>query len=140
MSDEPQDKLPRHLIFFDGLCLMCNKSVQFLMRHDHQKKFYFSSLQSDYAKQFMHKQPSWYQNIDSIVYYREGAIFIKSDAVLQIFIALGGRWRFAKLFCIIPRKIRDYIYDSIAGSRYKWFNPITSCPLPPDEWKNHFLA
>jgi len=118
-------KYSQKIIIFDGVCGLCNKSVDILIKLDRKKQFLYTSLQGEFIKT-LNIEPK----IDSIIYYKDGNLFYKSTAILKILRSLGGIWVFANLFYIIPRAIRDFIYDLVAKYRYKIFGRMESCRLP----------
>ena len=118
-------KQSKKIIIFDGICGLCNKSVDILIKLDRKKQFLYTSLQGEFIKT-LNIEPK----IDSIIYYEDGDLFYKSTAILKILRSLGGIWVFANLFYIIPRAIRDFIYDLVAKYRYKIFGRMESCRLP----------
>ena len=115
----------QRVIIFDGVCGFCNKSIDTLMRIDTQKRLHYSSLQGEFVKRLALKP-----NIDSIVFYEDGTLYYKSTAILKILRSLGGIWIVTNLFYLIPRVLRDYIYDFIAKYRYKIFGKMESCRMP----------
>jgi predicted DCC family thiol-disulfide oxidoreductase YuxK len=125
----------QRVIIFDGLCGFCNKSVDTLMRIDVQKKFHYTSLQGEFAKGLPLKP-----HVESIVFYENGTLYYRSTAILKILRSLGGIWIFTNLFYLIPRVIRDYIYDFIATYRYKIFGKMESCRMPKKGEQELFIA
>lgn len=118
----------RPVLYYDGECKLCSQSVQFILRHDRQKQFLFESLQSENGKTVLrrfHGTPP-----DSLVLFYKNQYFIKSEAALRVVKVLGGIWVLFYVFIIIPRFIRDGIYDIIARNRYQWFGRITECRIP----------
>ncbi len=118
---------------------MCNASVYFLLKRDHQERLYFTSLQSDWVESLKENKYGWLNHIDSIVYYEEGQFYTKSDAVLKIMQYLGMPWNIIYIFRIVPRNIRDGIYDFIASHRYRWFGKKARCPMPKPKWNKRFI-
>ena len=127
------------IIYFDGVCNLCNWSVQFLIKHDKKKIFSFSSLQSDIAKSRLKKVSVKLITTDSVVYEDAGSFYTRSDAFLKIIDALGGGWRLFNVVKLIPRPWRDWVYDFIANHRYKWFGRKDTCMIPTKEIKDRFL-
>ena len=113
------------VIIFDGICGLCNKSVDILIKIDKEKIFTYTSLQGEFVKT-LDLQP----DIDSILFYKDGTVYYKSTAILKIFQALGGIWVFMTVFYLIPKVIRDFIYNVIAKYRYKIFGKREQCRLP----------
>jgi len=127
------------IIFFDGICNLCNGSVQVILKIDKKNCFLFSSLQSEFAQQnlkhFLNENP----NIDSVILLLNGKIYTKSEAAFEIIRQIGGFWKILLLFRIFPLSFRNFIYDFIGKNRYKWFGKKESCMLPKPEFKNRFL-
>jgi predicted DCC family thiol-disulfide oxidoreductase YuxK len=127
------------IILFDGVCNLCNRVVQFIIKRDPKARFKFTALQSGHAKELL-KDLEWVSNQpDFIIYYRGNKIYKKSTAVLLILRDLGGIWALLYLLAIIPRFLRDYFYDKIAINRYRLFGKRESCMIPSPDLKNRFL-
>lgn len=122
------------VIIFDGVCVLCNKSVDTLIKIDGQKRFKYTSLQGEFVKT-LEIEP----DIDSIIFYEYGTVYYKSTAILKIFQALGGIWKVTAIFFLIPSGIRDFIYDVIAMYRYKIFGKMESCRMPKGGEQELFL-
>ncbi len=116
------------IIIFDGICGLCNSSVNILIKLDKHKLFQYTSLQGKFVKT-LEINP----DIDSIIFYDDGMLYYRSEAILKILNSLGGIWVFTNIFYIIPRVIRDHIYDLIAKYRYKIFGKMESCRVPTKE-------
>ena len=128
------------VLFFDGVCNFCNSTVNLIIRLDKKAVFKFAPLQSETARQMLsaHDYPA--DEIKSVVLVCDAKLYEKSDAALQICKHLGGFWRFLRIFTIIPRPIRDGIYDLIAKNRYSWFGKKDQCMIPTPEVRERFLA
>ncbi len=128
-----------HLVIFDGICNLCNGSVQFLIKRDRKKKFSFTTYQSragqDTLKQ--HGFPS--ANGSTVVYVKNGVPYLKSKAVLEIIRDLGCCWNLLYILIIIPPFIRDFMYNFIAKKRYIIFGKRESCMVPTSEIMDRFL-
>jgi len=127
------------LLLFDGICNLCNSSVQFIIKRDTEKKFSFASLQSDAAKEILLQFDEKYLNLDSIILIFDGAVYTKSPAIIKVGSLLGGFYKIATIFYVIPKSIRDWVYDYVAKNRYKWYGKRESCMIPSKELKNRFL-
>lgn len=127
------------IIFFDGVCNFCNRSVQFIIRNDRNSVFKFASLQSNYSKQKLVLAKEELGDIDSVVLWDNGKIYVKSTAALKIAQELAGIWKLSYVFMIVPKFIRDAIYDFIAKNRYKWFGRQETCWLPTPALKERFI-
>lgn len=127
------------VIFFDGLCNLCNGAVQFVIRRDSHHHFKFASLQSDFAQQTLsqfHIEP---KQGDSFVLLMNGKIYERSTAALQVAKKLNGLWPMLYGFIIIPKLIRDAVYNFVAKHRYKWFGKQESCWVPTPELRDRFI-
>jgi predicted DCC family thiol-disulfide oxidoreductase YuxK len=127
------------LVLFDGLCNLCSASVQFILKRDLAGNFRFASLQSETGRQELTKQGFDPSGLHSIVLVKGATSFIKSDAALEIARGLSGFWPMLYVFKIIPRFIRNPVYDWIARNRYRWFGKQETCWLPSEKWKERFL-
>ena len=129
----------RPVIFFDGICNLCNRVVQFIIKHD-RGQFRFASLQSVAGSKLLEriKKKKGYKP-DSIVLLHKGVYYIKSDAALKIGTLLKGGWQLLGAGYIFPRFVRDFIYDSIAKLRYKLFGKRNECMIPTPELRSRFI-
>lgn len=126
------------IIIFDGVCNLCNGTVDFIVKRDKKKQFRFAALQSETGKKFL----SDFQvkpNADSVVLIYQNKIFIESDAALEIARFLSFPWKFLAVFKYFPKKFRDRIYRWIARNRYRWFGKCETCRIPTPEEKELFL-
>ena len=131
------DKL---IVLFDGVCNLCNSSVQFIIKKDHKDQFRFASLQSDAGRKLLaHYNLPIVATPESIILIKEQSVYQYSDAVLQIARHLGGLWPLAYSFIILPRFIRNGMYKWIARNRYRWFGRQSSCMLPTAALRSKFL-
>ena len=128
-----------NIIFFDGVCNLCNKSINRLIKNDVKKKFKFASLQSDFAMSFVPDQMINHKNLDTILLYKNGQFYDRSNAVLNICKALGGGFNLFLIGYIVPRFIRDAMYRLVANNRYEWFGKEDQCMVPTDDLKDRFL-
>lgn len=127
------------IVLFDGFCNLCAGSVQFLLRHDRKGIFHFCSLQSKAAAQLLQMQDTDPRQLKTLVLLDGGRLYTQSTAVLHIARKLGGAWPLLYAGIIIPRFIRDSMYDWVAANRYRWFGKKESCWLPRPEWSERFL-
>ena len=127
------------LVLFDGVCNLCDHSVQRIIRNDSKNKFIFSTLQNSLTTNYLLKKGSKYNDIDSIILITPTKIYTKSSAVLTITKSLKGAYPLLYILYIIPKPIRDFFYDYIAKNRYKWLGKKESCMVPTDNLKNKFL-
>ncbi len=127
------------VLLFDGVCNLCNSSVQFIINKDPQGVFQFASLQSDIGKTLLEKYNLDAGAMDSVVLIRNDKAYTRSSAALQAVRILGGAWSLLYGFIIIPKFLRDAVYDWVARNRYKWFGKKDSCWLPTPDLKARFL-
>ena len=129
----------KSIILFDGVCNLCNSSVNFIIKHDKKEQFIFASLQSDAAKEILLQFTTKKINLDSILLVDGDKIYEKSTAVLLIFKQLNNGFNLLYYFIIIPNFMRDWVYNVIAKNRYKWYGKKEKCMVPTSETKNRFL-
>jgi len=126
------------IVLFDGICNFCNAAVNFIIRHDHEKKFRFAPLQSEIGEQ-LRAEHGIGGDIDSIVYVENGKAYIHSDAALRIAKQLGGILSIGYAFVILPRPVRDWFYKLFARYRYKLFGKQDVCMMPTPDVRERFL-
>lgn len=127
------------IVFFDGVCNLCNGAVQFLIRHDPDAVFQYAALQSHAARTRLPALPAGGRWPDSIVLLDDGRPFVKSDAVLRIAARMRWPWRLLVVGRALPRAVRDALYEFIARHRYRWFGHRESCMIPTPEVQRRFL-
>lgn len=130
--------MDKPVILFDGVCNLCQGSVQFVLKRDKKSLFRFASLQSPYGEKIQQQFGITPGQLNSFILYQEGKIYTHSQGALKMLSQLPG-WGWAKVFLWVPRFIRDGIYNLIAKNRYKWFGKKEECWLPRAEWKGVFL-
>lgn len=126
-----------NVIFFDGLCGLCNGFVDFIMKIDRKGSFKFSPLQSEYAR--THLPPEYTQDLSTVIVQIDGMNYRKSQAVLKVFKELGGVWSILSLARILPEGFSNSIYDLIARNRYRLFGQKETCRLPTPEERQRFI-
>ncbi|WP_226913053.1 thiol-disulfide oxidoreductase DCC family protein [Flavicella marina] len=139
VSDINNIRKTKSVILFDGLCSLCDSSVQFVLKRDTKNKFVFASLQSEVGVAFLKTQPETIRATDSIILVTENNVYSKSTAALHIAKSLNGFWPISILFILIPNFFRDWVYDGIAKKRYKWFGKLETCRVPTQEEKKKFI-
>lgn len=133
----PQDK---KIILFDGVCNLCNASINYVIDRDEHDVFRFVSLQSDLGREIQQYLGITQQSLDSIILYvPKEAYYTKSCAALKIMKEFKGLWKLMQIFTIIPKPIRNIVYDFIAKNRYKWYGKQEQCRIPTPELKAKFL-
>ena len=136
---KPQSASPlKHIVFFDGICTLCNNFVDTLIKIDKNNVLQYASLQGNTAAEYLKNTNT--AALKTVVYYSDGQLFIKSDAVLEILASIGGIWKLAIVLKIIPKQIRDYVYDVIAKNRLKWFGQKQTCRMPTTMDKGKILG
>ena len=130
----------KKIILFDGVCNLCEASVQFVIKYDKKDVFRFVALQSELGIEIIKHIGLENNNIDSVILYEPGIAYnYKSAAALEIAKNLGGFFHFGTVFKLIPNGLRNLIYDYIARNRYLWYGKKDSCLLPTEEIKSKFL-
>ncbi|CAN5648749.1 thiol-disulfide oxidoreductase DCC family protein [soil metagenome] len=127
------------VILFDGVCTLCNRSVQFIIRRDADGYFNFASLQSSAGRRLIQRHGLDQDQADSVILVEGGRAYGRSDAALRIVRNLGGVWPVMTVFRIVPRSVRDRLYDWIASNRYRWFGRREECMIPTPELRRRFL-
>ncbi|EOR21765.1 thiol-disulfide oxidoreductase DCC [Niallia nealsonii AAU1] len=125
------------IVLFDGVCNLCNKSVQFIIKRDPHNQFFFASLQSEMGKSLLEKHHL--SEVDSVVLIKDDMYYIESDAALEICRHLSSGWKLLAILKGIPSFIRDPLYRFVARNRYRWFGKQDSCMLPTEEMEKRFL-
>ena len=126
------------VVLFDGVCNFCNGAVNFIIRHDGEKKFKFATLQSEIGQQMKLKYGIG-DDVDSIVLVEDERAFTHSTAGLRVARGLGGVWSLAYIFIIVPAFIRDFCYKLFAKYRYRLFGRQDVCMLPTPDVRERFL-
>ena len=128
----------KKIIFYDGLCAMCNRFIRVLITLDKKEKFLLAPLQGKNGKILQKKFSKELKGIDSVIFYNK-KVYTKSSAVINILSELGGIYKLAYIFNIIPSFISDSIYDYIARNRFQWFGKLDKCPMPEKKNISRFL-
>ncbi len=129
----------KSIILFDGICNLCNSTVQFVLKHDKKERFLFASLQSDAAQEILLHFKQDISTLSSLKLIKNGKIYDKSTAALLIVKELNDLWSVLAIFLIIPKFLRDPLYNLIAKNRYKWFGKKEQCMVPHPSLKKRFL-
>jgi predicted DCC family thiol-disulfide oxidoreductase YuxK len=136
------ESLPKNkqLILFDGVCNLCNTSIQYVIKHDKKDLFMFAPIQSDVGQNIIKTYKIDTEKTDSILLYsNENGLSIKSTAALRVAKYLGFPRNLMSIFFIVPTFIRNWVYDFIAKNRYKWYGKQEACMIPTPELKAKFL-
>lgn len=132
-------KLEPPVIFFDGFCNLCSATVQFTIERDHNAVFRFASLQGEYAQEKLALFNIEPNQSNSLILIENNKVYQRSTAALKVARRLNGLWPLLYSFIILPRFIRDAVYNYVAKNRYKWYGKKESCWLPTAELKGRFL-
>ncbi len=127
------------VVLFDGVCNLCNSSVNWIIDHDKKNEFRFASLQSEYGQRMVQQYNISGNYMDTVVLIKNDRAYLRSAAVLQVLRGIGGIYSLAMVFYIFPAFIRDVVYNFIAKNRYRWFGKQESCRIPTPELKAKFI-
>lgn len=128
------------VILFDGVCNLCNQSVQFVIKHDPSSRFRFAALQSDFGQSQLKKYNIDTNNLLSVVLVIDGKVYDRSRAALEIARRLDSLWPLLYVFVIVPPFIRNLVYDWISRNRYRWFGRTDECMIPTPDLKARFIG
>lgn len=128
-----------NILLFDAECILCNKSVQYILKHDSKKIFQFASLQSDFGQQTLKKHNLPTDSYSTVLFLQDEKLFSKSTAALRAFSMLSSWRKIALCLLIIPTPIRDLVYTIIAKNRKRFFKNEISCLIPTEELKARML-
>lgn len=128
-----------NIVLFDGVCNLCNRSVDFIIRNEKSDKLQFASLQSDVGKSIVNK--SGLDEIpDSVMLFVDGELLVRSDAALAISTYLKRPYVYGIIFKYVPKILRDSVYNLIAKNRYRWFGKKETCRVPSADERERFLG
>ncbi len=137
MSDEP---VPGGgpIIVFDGICVLCNGWVRFLLKHDHVGRYRFAAMQTDAGRALLAGHGLDPDDPASFLLVEGDRAWTDSDAIRRVLVGLGGAWRLAAVMAVVPRVVRDPLYRVIARHRYRWFG-TTTCLVPDEFQRRRFI-
>lgn len=135
---QPKTSKEKSVVLFDGVCIFCNDSINFLIEHDKYQRFHFTPLQGEFAKSLDLSEEL--QDLNSIVFYHNQKIYTRSKAIILILRQLGGMWVFLLPLLFIPQILLDLPYNLIAKNRYRFFGKKEQCMMPSEEIKKRFLG
>ncbi len=127
------------IVLFDGVCTLCDRSVQFILDHDPAGAFRFASLQSEVGRQLLQRCGLEPGALDSVVLVEGDRCLTRSDGALGIARHLSRPWRWLAIGRWAPRILRDAVYDGVARNRYRWFGTREACRLPTPDLRARFL-
>jgi predicted DCC family thiol-disulfide oxidoreductase YuxK len=128
------------IILFDGVCNLCNTSVNFVIRNDKKGVFKFAPIQSDFGEITLKKHSINSKDTDSIILIDADNYYIKSSAALYIAKDLSGAYPLLFCFMFVPKFMRNWVYDFVAKNRYKWYGKKESCMIPTPELIDKFYS
>jgi len=128
------------VILFDGVCKLCNAWSNFIIKHDHQYVFKLCSVQSIEGQKILQHFGLPTDSFETIIYVEGDTFFKQSDAFFQVVAKLGYPWKAVCLFWLIPKPIRNWLYDRIALNRYRLFGKYDSCLLPTADHEARYLS
>ena len=129
----------KKIILFDGVCNLCNSSAQFILKRDKKEQFLFASLQGRTGQEYLHKFQLPADTFNSFLLVEGDHYYTRSTSALRIARSLSGAWPLLYAFMIVPRFIRDAVYNLIARNRYKWFGKTDTCWVATPVLKAKFL-
>lgn len=127
------------VVLFDGVCNLCNRSVQFIIRRDKKDQFRFAALQGKTGQAILARHGLPADSFNSFILAEGDKIYTRSTGALRMLKKLGGGWSILYGFIIVPRFIRDWVYDQVARNRYRWFGRQESCMIPTPDLRKKFL-
>jgi len=133
------NELPRHLIFYDGVCAMCNGIVGWMLRIDDAGLFRFASLQGETADEVRRRHPEVPTDVETMVYLRDGEVFLRSRGAFEAMREMPYPWKAVSWLRVLPTSVTDFFYGILAKVRYRVFGKYDQCPLPPPEHRGRFL-
>lgn len=140
MNTDRKPDYPDHLLLFDGVCHLCHGAVQFILKRDPHGHIHFASLQSEKAQEILAHYNYRDTDMSSVVFIAHGQVYTKSDAILQIGRKLHGGWPILSTVArIVPRPLRDRLYEWVAKNRYRWMGKAEQCMLPTPQIRSRFI-
>ncbi|WFA82798.1 thiol-disulfide oxidoreductase DCC family protein [Paenibacillus amylolyticus] len=127
------------IVLVDGVCHFCQGLTKWIIKRDPEGKYHFASLQSDVAKELLAKGNLSTDSMDTFVLIENGKYYTRSTAALRLAKGLKFPYPLLYVFIIIPKYIRNAVYNWVARNRYRWFGKDEACMLPTPEIKDRFL-
>ncbi|WP_321168764.1 thiol-disulfide oxidoreductase DCC family protein [Salinigranum salinum] len=127
------------VLFFDGVCNLCNGAVQFVVDHDPRGRIRFASLQSDVGRAVLDRLDLPRDDLETVVLVEGTRAYTRSAASIRVCELLGGVYRLASVGWVVPRGVRDRLYDVVAEHRYQWFGRKDQCMVPTPELRSRFV-
>lgn len=139
MSTE-NDRHFENILLFDGVCNLCNGTVQLLLRIDSRKKLRFAALQSETGQKILAGFQYAGPPLQTVIFCCRGKLFTHSNAILEVCRVIGLPWSMMYIFKLIPQPVRDAVYRWVARNRYRWFGRKETCWVPTPSLKQRFLS
>jgi predicted DCC family thiol-disulfide oxidoreductase YuxK len=132
------------IVLYDGVCGLCNRLNQFLLKRDHHDRLLFASLQSNLARKILERHGADPTDLDTVYVVEDydtpsERLFMRSNAILRALEALGGIWKLSSVSKILPRPVRDLFYRVVATNRYRVFGKYEVCMMPDPKYRKKFL-
>ena len=131
--------LPENIVIFDGVCNLCEFSVNFIFERDTAGQFYFTPAQSPLGASLLKRFGINTSRLDTVVLVRDGLAFTRSAAAIEIASKLDNPWNLLTVFQAVPEPLRDMLYDLIAQNRYQLFGKKETCMLPSEALRKRFI-
>ena len=128
-----------NLVIFDGVCNLCTHSVQFILRHENDALFRFTTVQSATGTRIVRELGLNPDDVETFVVIADGRAYLRSDAAIRIARHLRGAWRWLGAVKFVPRPLRDWAYNVVARHRYRWFGRSDTCMVPTNEIRARFI-
>ena len=138
-ASQARSRAGQPVILFDGVCNLCTAVVRFVIERDPAARFSFASLQSDTARRLLEQAGRIAALPDSLVLIDEEGVHVRSDAALRVAAGLRSPWSLAAHLTIVPKALRNRVYDFVARHRYRWFGTRDACLVPTPELRARFL-
>jgi predicted DCC family thiol-disulfide oxidoreductase YuxK len=141
----PKDHSMSHpIVLYDGVCGLCNRLTQFLLKRDQHDRLRFASLQSDFAAVILKRQGADPKDLDTVYVVQDydtpdERLLARSDAILYLGKQIGGIWSVAQVGKVLPKVFRDWLYKQVALRRYRVFGKSESCMMPEPKYRAKFL-
>lgn len=127
------------VVIFDGVCNLCARSVQFILKHETEPRFRFVPVQSPAGARLLSEYGFSAVDVTTFVLVSDGKAYTRSSAALRIAKHFRGPWKLVRALWLIPRPLRDWMYDVLARNRYRWFGKTDTCMVPTPELRARFL-
>lgn len=131
--------MDKPIVLFDGVCNLCNRSVQFVIKRDPQRKFMFASLQGKKGQEVLKRFDLPVNDLNSFILLEGDKVYTRSTGALRVLRGLGGGWKLVYGLIVLPKFIRDAVYNLVARNRYKWYGKKDECMVPTPELRSRFL-